>query len=521
MARSLLRSLGFSALFLCTLSPSLSAQQTGSPPTVRDEPRVIDPTTLVPMPLAATATQDFSDSSLREVTEWLRQQRGLVVLVDSGALTEIGVSPAEPVSDHLDDEPIYLLLNRLRSLGLAWHYTDNVLHITSAEEAEGEQTTIPHHVGDLLDAGYKMDDLVSVISQTVAQDSWEMLGGPGVLSHLGDVLLVRQTDLLQREVRGFLSALRRHGRQTFVNTPQQHVALRAALAAEVSVDFTDTPLEDAVRQIGEAARADIRLDLPALLDQRVRTREPITLRLTDRKLETVLKAALLDLDLTWDLRDGVIWITSREVAEGHLSLAVYDVRDLCRNQTESNALIEAITSQTEPDSWDTLGGPGSIEAAQPGCLAINHEERVHRNVLDLLQTYRAALRSSKPRRIRGVDPSELKTVYYRLHADVAHDLTSKLPLLVSPDSWKSVSHPDAHGTILRVTSEPEVGGKVQDKSAAALVAPRAVLVIRQTRSAHEEIAQVLRRVGTGDRQAGFGGGMGGFGGGFFGVSAED
>ena len=50
-----------------------------------------------------------------------------------------------------------------------------------------------------------------------------------------------------------------------------------------------------------SALIDIRLDLPALRRRRVREREPVTLNLSQRKLETVLQAIVLDLNLTWIL----------------------------------------------------------------------------------------------------------------------------------------------------------------------------------------------------------------------------
>ena len=61
-----------------------------------------------------------------------------------------------------------------------------------------------------------------------------------------------------------------------------------------------------------------------------------------------------------------------------------------------------------------------------------------------------------------------------------------------------------------------------DASARKLVTERAVLIIRQTRAAHDEIAEVIRRVESGDTMGskdamGMGGGFGGFGGGFFSV----
>lgn len=529
-------------LLLLVLSPAatMHAAQDAQPsptasdpqlPEIADEPKTIDPATLMPASLAVSTTVDFSDSSLREVLEWLQNEHNLVVLTEKSALSEIGVLPSEPISDRLDDAPIYLLLNRLRSLSLAWYFEDDIVHITSSEVAELRLTTLPYNIGDLLDAGYDLDDLGTVIESAVDAATWESVGGPGVLSFLGDVMLVRQTDERQREVQGLLAALRNHARQTFTLDPLQHLVLRRKLDENVSVDFLDTPLETAVTQLADDAQIDIRLDMQALRELRVREREPVTLKLTDRKLKTVLRAMVSDLDLTWILQDGVLWITSSEQAEVSLKTAVYDVRDLCRDWAESEALRGAVMSQAESASWDDVGGPGTIHFARPGTLVVSNQESVLMEVLDLLETYRTALRASKPRDRDAVDPQEVVTVYYRLHTNVAEGLVPLLPKLVQPESWKSETQPKAKGEAILVASPPDLfsdEGRLARASAAddpanaqTLVVSRAVLIIRQTRAAHDEIAEVIRRVESGDALeepdgGGFGMG-GGFGGGFYSI----
>lgn len=498
-------------------------------PVIPDEPKTVDPGSLLPAQLAASATHDFTDSSLREIIEWLQKEQGLVVLLDTRALADLGLSAAEPVSDRLENAPIYWLLNRLRAIGVTWYFEDDVLHITSPELAEQRPTTLTYNVSDLLDAGYTLDRLIDVISSCIAPNSWDTVGGPGALNSLGDVLFVRQTHEVQWQVKGLLAALRNHARQTFVNDPIQHVALREKLDDPVTINFVGTPLEAAVRQLAQISRVDIRLDLPALQDLGVRERTPVTLKLTDQKLETVLQAIALDLRLTWMLRDGVLWVTTGEKAESCAKTALYDVRDLCRDESEADSLIHAVTSQAEPDSWDVVGGPGAIESIKPGRLVVHHEEKVHMQVLKLLETYRTALRSSRPRDRGAVDPQKLTTVYYRLHANVAESLFQLLPLLVQPDSWKSQTHPEAAGEIYLAASPSDISSlpkakapeSESDVSVRALVTERAVLIIRQTNAAHDEIAEVIRRVESGDTEGaagmlgGMGGGYGGFGGGFF------
>jgi len=509
-------------------------------PTIAEEPKTIDPATLVPEKLAVVATADFSDASLREVVEWLRKEQKIVVLVEESALSDAGVAPSEPVSDRLDNAPVYLLLNRLRSLGLAWYVEDDILHITSEEAAEDRQATLPYNVGDLLDAGYEEDALLEVIQDVIDPGTWTSMGGGGTVSVLGDVMFVRQTDVIQREVQGLLAALRKHGRRTFAPDPREHLVLRQELDANVSVAFVDTPLETAVGQLAKEAGIDMRLDLPAVRKSHVRPREPVTLKLTDRKLKTVLEAMLANLKLTWILRDGVLWITSSEESEQFFKTAVYDVRDLCRDGSESEALRGAIVSGTIGDQWQENGGAAAIEFAKPGTLVLRGREDTLIEVLDLLETYRTALRSSKPRRRDVVDPKEIVTRYYRLHENVAGSLAMLLPKLVQPESWQDAARADAPGQITYAASPPDlfspegqlVKGAGKDGSKGpALVVARGVLIIRQTRAAHDEIAEVIRRIESGDsppRAAAGMGGMGGmgmpavsFGSGFLSVPSED
>ncbi len=60
--------------------------------------------------------------------------------------------------------------------------------------------------------GYPMpphpSPLIKLIIDTVAPDTWEVNGGPGAISELGGVLVVRQSDRVQREIADLLSELR-------------------------------------------------------------------------------------------------------------------------------------------------------------------------------------------------------------------------------------------------------------------------------------------------------------------------
>ncbi|MFQ5734360.1 MAG: hypothetical protein ACE5KM_20675 [Planctomycetaceae bacterium] len=534
--RALQRIIPIVLLSFVILSPPAGAQkQPPKPaakkhkiPVIPDQPRTVDPVQFLPKKLATAVTVKFDGSSLREVGEWIAKEQKIPVLFDKEALADQKIPLGEAVNDRLDKEPLYLLLNRLSSLGLAWYVKDDILHITTIEVAGSRMSTKPYNVGDLLDAGYKRDAVLDVARNATAGPWMDEDGVGGKLEWLGDVLFVRQTDRMHREIQGLLSALRKHGRQTFSLDPPQHEALRKKLGANVSVNFDQTPLTTAVKQLAQKSGTDIRLDVPTLRKKGIHERQPVTLKLSERKLETVLGVLLAELKLTSVLRDGVMSITSEEKAEELHKTAVYDVRDLCRNEKESAALTTAIQSQTKGPWFDIEGVGGTIVFARTGTMVIRHTERRLNEVGQLLTTYRKALRASKPRDRAEEKSREVITVYYRMHDGTATDLVKLLPKLVQPETWKTDAKPKAPGTILKVASPPgllAVTGNAVDTVASTdnnnardtkvLVVSHAVLVIRQSRAVHEEISGVIQRIEHGDPTEPLvgGGGLGGLGGG--------
>ena len=497
-------------------------------PEIVDEPRTVDPATILPAAVVKPATVTFEETSLRDVAAWLQNEAGIPVFIDNAAIRDAGLLATEPVTDQLQNEPIYFLLDRLRLLDLVWFIEDNVVRITTNEMASDPQQfqTAPYAVGDLFDAGYSAGRVIDAI-RLVADVDWEEVDGVGgSIESLGDVLFVRQTRAGHRQIKGLLTALRKHARQTFAFEPPQHQALRGKLEEPITVAFRDSPLKLAIADLSEQTKVDIRLDPVELKSAGVRDREQVSLALNDRPLRTVLELLLNKLDLTWSVREGVIWITSIDGAESHLKCAVYDVRDLCRDNTEANGLVNAIFTQTAAEWQETGGAGGEIEFPQPGVMVVLQTEKGHEQVLDLLTAYRQALLASKIRK-RSDPGSEVSVRYYQMQQQIAKVVAEYLMQTVAPESWRADDRPEAPGTILHLPSNasaiavaPSADGQKIGGSA-TIVLQQSVLVIRQTRDNHEEIAKILRRVQHGDQplQSGQGGSMGGggFGGGYFSV----
>ena len=92
---------------------------------------------------------------------------------------------------------------------------------------------------------------------------------------------------------------------------------------KVSGDYVNKPLEDAVRDLKDRLNVEIQIDKRALADVGVAANVPITGQFKDVPLRSLLRSMLGDLDLTCVGADGVLLVTTREVADARLTAKVY------------------------------------------------------------------------------------------------------------------------------------------------------------------------------------------------------
>jgi hypothetical protein len=106
--------------------------------------------------------------------------------------------------------------------------------------------------------------------------------------------------------------------------------------------------------------------------------------------------------LAWRVRHGAIVITTHEENErSGLELQVYPVADLLDTTprhvdelddlVETEPLVDLIVTTVAPDSWDEVGGPGSIRLLpERSVLVISQMREVHESIERLLTALRAA-----------------------------------------------------------------------------------------------------------------------------------
>lgn len=482
---------------------------------IADEPKVIDPVTLLPPELAAKVTLTFDKTPLNEAVATLKEKLAIDVVLDETALNDEGIDLGFPVSTRANDEPVYLLLDRMMGRSLAWDFRGGVLRISTQTAAEDRLDTRGYDLSGLLNAGYSARQLEQLLS-LASSDPWEFNNGyGGALSFVGDSLIVYQTEKSHREIVGILAALRTPARQTFIGHASQNVQLREFFKHPVTVEFLDTPLRDALAVLSETIGSTIRIDEWSLEDNGIWLDTPVTFSLRDKPLHVVLKTLLDPLKLMCVVEHGELVVTTAAVCEELMSVALYDVRDVCRNGKTSWQFLEMLQDTTSGQWEDIDGVGGSMGFARPGILLVQQTGPVHDEIFSLIEQLRTLRRQAEP---AGERPWEraIETRFHRVPIHVADFLESNLPKLIAPESWRSEERPDAPGTIERIPAAPmrpgfphspppkkekeESGKKSDQEKLAETQIDTVVLAIRQTADVHEEIPALLRRVENGDEK---------------------
>jgi hypothetical protein len=157
------------------------------------------------------------------------------------------------------------------------------------------------------------------------------------------------------------------------------VPILGELARPTQFEFVKTPLADAVRRLAEQHRLAVYVDRRALDRVGIRTDVRVTCRSQAGTLGDNLKQLLKPLGLAWDLRCGVLIITTPEQAESHLRVMVYKVLQ----PGDARALLKGITGRIAPTTWDFNGGPASIaHAAFARALVVSQTLRVHLQIAE-------------------------------------------------------------------------------------------------------------------------------------------
>ncbi len=216
--------------------------------------------------LSAAADLEFVDVPLQEVTDFISDQYRIPVLIHGRALDDIGVGSDTPVTVSLSGITLRSALRlMLDQLDLTFLVRDGVLLITTPEEAENRLTTYVYVVGDLPSATSgdasresSLQELAHMIQTAIDRDSWEDVGGPGVIEVVAPwgLLVVSQSADRHQRIAGLLSATR----QARAAHPPADMATAANEAAEPILELRMYMLS------GTAPMSDVKELIQATVD---------------------------------------------------------------------------------------------------------------------------------------------------------------------------------------------------------------------------------------------------------------
>jgi hypothetical protein len=185
---------------------------------------------------------------------------------------------------------------------------------------------------------------------------------------------------------------------------REELRLLNSLQKRISVEFSETPLKDVIKEIAKRAEVNVFVDARALEDEGVTTQSKITASARAVRLSTLLDLVLGSLQLDYVVADEVIKITSRTRARGEPVTVTYAVADLIvrfengqavPNPEAEHDLIDQIAETISPETWDRKGGKGGIRIFQPtGSLVIRQVTDVHDEIAEFLSQLRRAHKPS-------------------------------------------------------------------------------------------------------------------------------
>ena len=152
-------------------------------------------------------------------------------------------------------------------------------------------------------------------------------------------------------------------------------------------DYVDTPLRDVVEEIASHYKMQMMIDTQAIIDDGLAGADAlITFRSSDMALENALELMLDKLQLTTVIKNEVLLVTTRDVAENRLDTRVYRWTS-GEWPIDNEILMQTILHSVEPDSWQENGGIGTMALVTDG-LVISASQHVHRQINKLLGQFR-------------------------------------------------------------------------------------------------------------------------------------
>lgn len=210
--------------------------------------------------------------------------------------------------------------------------------------------------------------------------------GSGAPAAAGDMVAVFSTGVILKSSRKLESP------------PVPITKFDASLDKPLEVELHETPLAEAARLIGQKAGLRVSLDDRALAEAGLGPALPLTVSVAGQSLASGLDIVCRHAGLGWTVAEDGLRITTAEKAAERRFVHVHEVSDLCEEHLQ--ALIDVLRVSIAPETWDSVGGPGSIRPDRSDAgtfLVVSQTLAVQRQVRSLLECLR---------RLKALPPDE-------------------------------------------------------------------------------------------------------------------
>ena len=216
--------------------------------------------------------------------------------------------------------------------------------------------------------------------------------------------------------------------------------LAKRLGKKGDFDFFETPLDEVVAELEQKFDVPLFLDANSLEEVGVDGDTQVTFSQENMSLGAGLRHILRQSDLAIVPYESQILVTTHERAEGILSPRFQPVWNLIVDplnadvEPDYDTLIEVVTTTVAPDSWEELGGAGSISGYK-GLLVFSQTLEVQTRVAGLLEELQRtpllgeSLRDDLPSSLRiGQENEWHKTIETKLDEEVTEFEFFETPL---------------------------------------------------------------------------------------------
>ncbi|MEX2287001.1 MAG: hypothetical protein WD648_07930 [Planctomycetaceae bacterium] len=291
----------------------------------------------------------------------------------------------------------------------------------------------------------------------------------------GNLMVVRTTRRIYEDIESFLNALElviadRAPKAVIPVRPKMYpvvedAEIRRSLQRKLSVNYSDTPLRDAIVALAKQTNVPFWLDEKSILEAGGDPQELITHRGVDETLYAVLMRILTPPNLSYLVDQGEIVVTTSARAFEKRAVVVYDVADLTPPGGDMGRLLDML-ADIMPGPWGNE--QASAESPFAGVVAVRTSEVSQQDIARLLED----LRREKEKNVdnakgkQGKDTSQqLVTYFYPVAGESAIvEALAVIPQFVAPETWDEKAGRTIRkvGQVLVVKQTRRVQGEVQN-----------------------------------------------------------